>query len=386
MLLLLSIVCALIVFVPIVVAVWFCFISKCRNSADNFKTSKPLHDLASAREVDLQVIPYQACDVNMFNPSIAKDPATSEVIVMARVSSNTPVRQWCKQEHRQLGQVYNSIQGLTEYFDLFADKRLGSGIVMYSTTTKFDTMQSPAIVNPFLTKSNVNKMTICCPGFEDPRLFQFRQEVWCIAYFRGHDFPFATTIDTSTSNHYIIIFPIHDASKCLLLNYPDRLQTEKNWMPFEYSGDLLIVYSVYPHTILRVDVDTGMCTKLYQTNVPKNVPALSFQEKHIGNGAPPQPITLDGQNIYLGAAHIRGVQNNLPVRQTFLYTFEASPPFSIVKIGQPFFIIDASVQIEFVAGMIVDNEAKTVILSFGAGDCVNAFKKYRYEEIAKLLR
>ena len=371
-------ICSVLLLLAVVFGILFVFMPN--------KNNHKMLTWVKSQHVRLQKIPQSPTtltsvkdELYMFNPSIAIDPNSSDIVVLARIAgkSRIPQKMWCDQSAKDFTSLPEDIEGLENYFSMFEhNKPLSSGIVKYTTTKAFDKQTNPKIVNPFVTKKNGGF------GLEDPRVFTFRKRLWCIAYLLGKNFPFETDVDTSSQGHYVIMFPLDDFSQTKLLDFPEhRFAIEKNWMPFEHNEALYIVYSINPHTILQVDVDTGFCTQVYETTDSN----LQFAPK-IGNGAPAQLIQFRGQQpMYLGAAHTSETSFFRQIRKPFFYLFSASPPFEIIQVGKPFDLINKEILIEFPSGLIVDNDTQTAILSFGVNDCFNGFKSFSFEEVGALL-
>lgn len=75
--------------------------------------------------------------------------------------------------------------------------------------------------------------------------------------------------------------------RLLLLDGPRR-RIEKNWMPFNHEGDLYVVYSIWPHVVLRLDLardDAVVCRPLHTVNWDATPYARRWGEPR--GGAPP---------------------------------------------------------------------------------------------------
>lgn len=214
-------------------------------------------------------------------------------------------------------------------------------------------------------------------GLEDPRLFTFQKELWVYSHFRGD-------INTNTNTnqmcaHIPVIFKVSEPNKLIKLTMDNMMAIEKNWMPFEYNGQLYFEYSITPHIIIHCDLKTGVCTKAYETDYKK-----AFFEKHFGGGAPPKLFLYNGHYFYLGFGHTR---ENEPktTRKNFFYVFRADPPFDIILLGDEFDVLDPPKDIEFGSGLLIRNN-KQVIISAGIEDCYGIIKDYDLETILKTLR
>lgn len=105
---------------------------------------------------------------------------------------------------------------------------------------------------------------------------------------------------------------------------------QKNWVPFEWNGVLLLSYSLNPHDILYPNFDTGKCLSIYKTQ--------SFINWHFGGlrGGTPA-ILVNGEylaffhsSIYMSSP----VSEDMPRFHYFMgaYTFSSEPPFNITKM------------------------------------------------------
>lgn len=121
---------------------------------------------------------------------------------------------------------------------------------------------------------------------------------------------------------------------------PER--REKAWIPFEYHGKLLLVYSVQPHLIFYPPLNgSGVCKTVARTQCE-----IQWQWGELRGGTPAQLI--DGQylsffhsSIRMPTVHSQGKS----IMHYFMgaYTFSSQPPFAITAvspeplIGQDFY-------------------------------------------------
>ena len=134
-------------------------------------------------------------------------------------------------------------------------------------------------------------------------------------------------------------------------------RNQKNWMPFFSKGDLMFVYSVNPHIILKCDMKTGICTKVAETHNPNVNEALrgSSQARRYGDN-------------YIAVAHWRTSSHSYLSQA---YMFRGKAPYDILSISPTFVIEDQRVlalsMIQFVSGLeIVDD---TAFIAYGESDC-----------------
>jgi predicted GH43/DUF377 family glycosyl hydrolase len=109
------------------------------------------------------------------------------------------------------------------------------------------------------------------------------------------------------------------------------MRYEKNWVPFEYDGELLLAYSILPHRILRPLCGKGAC----QT-VATSIGNIQWKWGDLKGGT---QAVCDGDH-YLAFFHswidLPTVQSNgKKISHYFVgaYTFEAQPPFSITAMS-----------------------------------------------------
>jgi len=213
-------------------------------------------------------------------------------------------------------------------------------------------------------------------GIEDPKLFIFRGEEWVIANCLGSDQQEHPCVNT------MCIFKLSNANETFkLLKSPpsiDPLQAQKNWSPFEWNNKLLCEYTLQPHVILEINVDTGATMQLYNTGISSN--NILFGNSLRG-GAPSIIIETNIGPIYLAIGHTRVSRTTGYLH--FFYTFEAEPPFSIIDIS-PFFKFDKIETIQFAAGLSQQNNS--IYVSYGVNDCSNRIANYDINDIFGLLK
>lgn len=207
-------------------------------------------------------------------------------------------------------------------------------------------------------------------GIEDPRIFTYADELWVIANSLGYKHQTHPCVNTmclfklaEPRTTFRILTPPSDVSKD---------QVQKNWVPFEYQGKLLCEYSLKPHKILEINLETGTTDYAYVSEESEYDVRLSSA---LRGGAP--PIRID--DYFLGIGHTRfGYGSYLH----FFYTFQAVAPFNITWVSKPF-KIDGNERIQFVAGMsYYDN---VVHISYGVSDTANRVSRFKLEYIQKLM-
>jgi FkbM family methyltransferase len=150
---------------------------------------------------------------------------------------------------------------------------------------------------------------------EDPRLFVFRDElhVSYSALYRQGDKAWTDVcyarLDQDANGDWRVAdeFTPH---------YPARTTWEKNWGFFEHDGELLAVYSISPHRVLRIEGNRAELIAEVQMRFPAKPGMLH-------GGAP--PVFHRGE--YYCFYHRRLGASSEKFYTLDLYTFEAKPPF-----------------------------------------------------------
>jgi predicted GH43/DUF377 family glycosyl hydrolase len=151
---------------------------------------------------------------------------------------------------------------------------------------------------------------------------------------------------------------------------------EKNWVPFVYSGELMLAYSLEPHKIFHYIPQSEKCETI----------ALSskFIKWEYGELRGGTPAILDGEN-YLSFFHssidmLTAHSNNRKISHYFMgaYTFSATPPFELTSaskkpiIGKGFYKGEyykpywKSVRCIFPCGLLI--EEPYIYVSYGRQD------------------
>ncbi len=102
--------------------------------------------------------------------------------------------------------------------------------------------------------------------------------------------------------------------------------SEKNWQFFVHDGALHFVYSLEPHTVVRIS-DTGVVQKVYETKA-----GLKWPFGTLSGSTPP---------VRVGDAYVSFFHSYArhPTRQrrysVSAYEFEAKPPFRLLRLTEP---------------------------------------------------
>ncbi len=115
------------------------------------------------------------------------------------------------------------------------------------------------------------------------------------------------------------------------LMYEKRLW-EKNWVPIVWNETLFLGYSINPHEILSVDLESGICLPVYKTPFTKE-----WRWGALRGGTPSEIV--DGEYLAFFHSgkplHSEASVDGKPLWHYVMgaYTFSAEPPFNITKIS-----------------------------------------------------
>ena len=156
----------------------------------------------------------------------------------------------------------------------------------------------------------------------------------------------------------------------LPLNYEKQITIEKNWTPFESKGSLHLIYSTTPHLILKVNLETGVCTEVAKTDPPFN-----WDYGIIRGGTPAYPIdggllTLFHSSIEVPADSLLGTTRGRNYVMSG-YLFENKPPFKLKKwIPHPIGTLDDYARnrrkVIFPGGLVITHDQ--IIIAWGKND------------------
>lgn len=185
-------------------------------------------------------------------------------------------------------------------------------------------------------------------GYEDCRLFRWRDAWWALTTVRD------TTPEGWAEMALLRLEPDGTIISEQLLRGDWSTRHQKNWMPIVDGDELLIVYSLDPTCILRVD-PARLQADTWRTSQP------DFACEHLRGGT--QLIPTGGG--WLGLCHEVAVTGD--GQRNYLHRFfMLDGEFRLVSITEPFrFTGDP---IEFCAGMALAADERRLIVSFGVHD------------------
>lgn len=150
---------------------------------------------------------------------------------------------------------------------------------------------------------------------------------------------------------------------------------EKNWVPFEYNGQLHLSYSIIPHRVFRPQPETNSCETLYST---KKTFKWDWGMPRGGTQA-----IVDGDH-YLAFFHswidtptVQSSGKKITHYVMGAYTFDARPPFSLIAASPepivadnfyqpPFYKTWKPLRCVFPAGLLIDGD--TLWVAYGRQD------------------
>jgi len=173
------------------------------------------------------------------------------------------------------------------------------------------------------------------PQAEDPRLFVHKGRIFLIY----NDNAEKRDPSPQDRRDMYIAEIFHDKgnytlSAPLKLIYEEKYKKQlwqKNWLPFEYNGTMLLVYSVSPHEIISPNFVTGSCYKYDFTDFES-----SWDWGQLRGSTP--PVLENGEYFaFFHSSIVTSSAASLDCEMYFYfmgaYTFSATPPFQVTKIS-----------------------------------------------------
>ena len=356
---------ACIIFIVLIFIVAFFLIERESNSSisivHNIKHTNSF--IIDRKELRSKLLPEHQL-YGVFNPSIIYRPYNKDYVIFFRVSSFVS----CS-DNINLSPPYHSViyQGILDEKNRVSNLEL---VDLPYETMKYCTGGDPQPNN----------------GVEDPRVFLFRKELWVAANANG-------SRKTHECVPLMCIWKMSDPRNTFrYIKTPRSLgsdnQSQKNWAPFEWNGELLFEYSVNPHIILRTNIESGKTIIIYKSE-DTNKPKLS------GGGAA-IAVYIGKRKYFLNIAHLwLPVGNWLEIFKSYysegrmynrdyyhyFYLFEAEPPFRIVFMSDAFKIAGGSEKVQFAGGCTYNSDQNKIVISYGKKDCDTAFAFYDIKDI-----
>jgi len=160
-------------------------------------------------------------------------------------------------------------------------------------------------------------------------------------------------------------------------------RAEKNWIPFEWRGELHFVYSISPHAVMKVhyDEETGAPTGCGSHILSSHLPLVRLQKEH-----PEYVISGSGQAVFidhpsstphLSSSHFLALfhvkRPSTKEYGHFAYRFSDRPPFQVLQVSAqlPLRALaseddDGQTAFAFASGLAMQDGV--VVVTYTAGD------------------
>lgn len=169
---------------------------------------------------------------------------------------------------------------------------------------------------------------------EDARLFQFQGNTYVIYNdnldVKENEAPIERSLFIAKLNYENEVFWLDRPLKLYHAEHHRSRRIEKNWSPFQWQDHLLISYTLSPHEVLKVDLETGCCTPVYHTKS-----GYAWEWGTLRGGSAAQIIN----NEYVAFFHTRtrtasqiSQFNAIPHYIGGVYTFNTEPPFNLKRV------------------------------------------------------
>jgi predicted GH43/DUF377 family glycosyl hydrolase len=177
--------------------------------------------------------------------------------------------------------------------------------------------------------------------YEDPRMFWFKDELYCAYTFMREDRPAQCQgvakldkdfnvvntwyVDYGT-NHNQALKPVRviGTPEGAVLELDPGTKFEKNWQFFEYGGFLHVSYDLEEHVVLKLDDDFKV---IHEERGTKSV---TWDYGRLSGGTP--PVLLEGQ--YFTFFHSSLPENSVRTYWAGVLSFNAIAPFEITQISK----------------------------------------------------
>lgn len=149
---------------------------------------------------------------------------------------------------------------------------------------------------------------------------------------------------------------------------------EKNWVPFDYDGNMMLAYSLIPHKIFLPIFGLGRCETVASTTSSFYWP---WGHGRLFGGTPALKIEEGYLAFFHSSCHLATVQTGDSVALHYLmgaYLFQSDPPFAITKVS-PSFITGKGLydnpllykRVIYPGGFVIDGEY--IWMVYGREDC-----------------
>lgn len=233
------------------------------------------------------------------------------------------------------------------------------------------------------------------PGFqafgpEDPKLFMFNNKTYLTIVAKsltplndtapcGHTNCEDTDLGTEFHVQLVELLTVHPAvtyGPIVSLYFQGMYRTEKGWSMFSWQppggeAQLLALYSVHPHTVMRTNLSSGLMQVVSSDEsvlLPRVAAAKGVNVHRIHGGSGVVLIPNRVQPYYLAVLHFHQWSDY----EHYPYKFRAEPPFDIMQVGRKLPLIGADGlvrgfhNISYVSS--IDLHGGDVVIAYGSGD------------------
>lgn len=123
------------------------------------------------------------------------------------------------------------------------------------------------------------------------------------------------------------------------LTFEGMGMVEKNWAMFHpenVNGMTYAVYSIFPHKIVSVDLESGEVKFAHETPSPavgELADSIGAQTSWFHGGAGIAEVSSNGQRYFLSIMHASSPPGEEVPYRNWPYKFSAKPPFEILEVG-----------------------------------------------------
>lgn len=243
-----------------------------------------------------------------------------------------------------------------------------SYIGVFKTDENFDPISKPELLD-LRVGSNILSQT------EDARIFSVGEKIYII-YNDNPDVEYPTTQDRRDMFIVELIEKDNDftTSKPLKLIHETKYDSQlwqKNWIPFDWNGSMLISYSISPHEVLVPDLETGICTPTYESSMN-----YVWKKGFLRGGTPAQVVGSKYLAFFhssMQTASSASFGKKMHHYYMGAYTFSLEPPFYLKKISSLPIIAEGfytqsnySKRVIFPCAFVVNGDL--IYLSYGKDD------------------
>ncbi|MDB2614334.1 hypothetical protein N9Y92_04180, partial [Chlamydiales bacterium] len=149
---------------------------------------------------------------------------------------------------------------------------------------------------------------------------------------------------------------------------------EKNWVPFDYKGNLLLSYTLNPHKVFLPKPEESSCETVSISEIQSD-----WEWGVLRGGTPAVKIDNDYLAFFHSSKIVSSLQSEKKMYHYFMgaYLYESEPPFKIKKMSQnvivgehfyqpPYYKTWKPLRVVFPMGLVVKDSS--IYLSYGRQD------------------